>query len=114
MGPEVLVQYGVTGAVAALAIMGLVWLYRSLTGSYEAERKNLLDQLATLRTETKAEVASANERTAEERRRGDRLESELSKLNALVQQQTMAALNDAGRAVAEALVALRNQGGRNG
>jgi hypothetical protein len=108
--PSALLQYGVTGTVAALAIVGLIWLYRSLSAAHATERQGLIDQLTAVRATTKQEVDAANERTLEERRRADRMESELSKLNALVQQQTMSALNDAGRAVAEALSALRRGG----
>lgn len=69
-----LLQYGAIGVIAALALGAVRVLFKRETDAYEREKD-----------------------------RADRLEAELMKLNQAIQERYLVALNDATRAVADAL-----------
>lgn len=89
VGVDALLQYGAVGVIAALALTAVMALYKRMAVAWDRERQQLLDRLN------------------EERARADRLEEELAKLNSMVQSQTMTALNEATRAVSEAISRMR-------
>jgi hypothetical protein len=91
VAPSDLARYGPVGIIAALAIMGLVVLYKGMEKARAAEREKLYALLD------------------DERRRGDRLETEMAKLLTTVQTGAMAAVSDATRAVTDAMSLLRRQ-----
>lgn len=91
IGPSDLAQYGPMGVIAGLAIAGLVVLYKGMEKARAAEREKLYALLD------------------DERRRGDRLEAEMSRLLTTVQTGAMAAVSDATRAVTDAMSLLRRQ-----
>jgi hypothetical protein len=84
-GPDQLLNYGGVGLLAFLLLGGVVALWRRDVRTRDAE------------------LLRANQR-------GDRLEAELAQLNRTVQEQTMHALNDATRAVADAMARMRGTG----
>lgn len=69
-----LLQYGAIGVIAAIALGAVRVLFKRETAAYDREKD-----------------------------RADRLEAELTKLNQAIQERYLVALNDATRAVAEAL-----------
>jgi Skp family chaperone for outer membrane proteins len=73
-------QYGAVGILAAVALFAVRVLYKRVLSEYDREKK-----------------------------RADRLEEELARLNAMIQNQTMQALQDATKAVAEALSKMRRE-----
>lgn len=87
---SVFLQYGAIGLIAAVALLAVKALYTKQTQERDREREQLIA------------------RVAEEKSRADRLEDELGKLNQLVQNQTMTALNEATRAVSDAISRMRN------
>lgn len=89
VGVDALLQYGAVGVIAALALTAVMVLYKRMAAAWDRERQDLLERLDTAT------------------KRGDRLEEELAKLNAMVQTQTMTALNEATRAVSEAITRMR-------
>lgn len=99
--PSNLAQYGISGTVAALAIGGLVYMYRRNNATQDIERERWLAEVADAK-------ARADALIAQERARGDRLEGELARLNTMVQTQVMTALNEATRAVSDAIAAVRS------
>lgn len=72
-----LLQYGAVGLIAAIALGAVRVLFKRETAAYDREKD-----------------------------RADRLEAELTKLNTAIQERYLVALNDATRAVAEALTKL--------
>jgi hypothetical protein len=78
---DVFIQYGALGGVALLALLAVRVLY---------QRENIALDL--------------------ERKRADRLEAELGKLNATVQERYVVTLTEATRAISEALDATRGRG----
>lgn len=99
--PSSLAQYGIAGTVAALAICGLVYMYRRNNATQDRERDRWLVELADTKARADAQVA-------EERARSDRLEGELARLNTMVQTQVLTALNEATRAVSDAIATVRS------
>lgn len=71
-------QYGAVGLVALIALIAVRVLFRRETEAYEREKN-----------------------------RADRLEAELTKLNTAIQERYLLALQDATRAVADALNKMR-------
>ena len=72
-----LLQYGAIGIIAAIALGAVRVLFKRETTAYDREKD-----------------------------RADRLEAELTKLNSAIQERYLVALNDATRAVADALTKL--------
>lgn len=73
-----LLQYGAIGLIALIALLAVRVLFRRETEAYEREKN-----------------------------RADRLEAELTKLNTAIQERYLLALQDATRAVADALNKMR-------
>lgn len=71
-------QYGAIGAIALIALLAVRVLFKREIDAYEREKQ-----------------------------RADRLEAELLKLNTAIQERYLVALNDATRAVADALNRMR-------
>jgi len=69
-----LLQYGAIGVIAVVALLAVRVLFKRETEAYDREKE-----------------------------RADRLEAELTKLNQAIQERYLVALNDATRAVADAL-----------
>lgn len=72
-----LLQYGAIGVIAVVALAAVRVLFKRETAAYDREKD-----------------------------RADRLEAELTKLNQTIQERYLVALNDATRAVADALTKL--------
>lgn len=89
LDPSALAQYGAVGIVAALSIMALAWLYKRGVAERDRERDELLAQLRSHQEQVL------------------KLQEELRTLNALVQQSTMTALQEATRAVGDAITRMR-------
>lgn len=101
-GTDPLAQYGVTGAVAAIAISAFTWIYRRLLSTQDKERERLVAELAEERARSAAQLA-------EERARSDRLEGELTRVNTMVQTQVLTVLSEANRAVSDTIALLRGR-----
>lgn len=74
---DTLLQYGAIGVIAVVALFAVRVLFKRETEAYDREKA-----------------------------RADRLEAELAKLNQTIQERYLVALNDATRAVADALTKL--------
>lgn len=85
----VLLQYGALGAFAVLLTVALAYLFKQYVNSRNVERDELVRQ------------------REEQRTRAERAEEQLAELNNLVQTQTMSALNEATRAVTDAIQRFR-------
>jgi hypothetical protein len=75
---DALLQYGAIGILALVALYAVRVLFKRETDAYEREKE-----------------------------RADRLEAELQKMNTAIQERYLVALNDAARAVADALEKMR-------
>jgi hypothetical protein len=85
----VLLQYGAIGAICVLLAAATAYVFKQYVKSRDAERDELLRRLDEART------------------RAEKTEDQLADLNNLVQTQTMAALNEATRAVTDAINRMR-------
>lgn len=118
--PADLAQYGPVGVIAALFLIGLVTLYKALNKAGSDKEAILRGQLAEAGQRLEeaedrriTDLAAERDRTAEERRRGDRLEQELSNLNTRIQVEVTTALGAAAKAVSDALLFVQaNRGDR--
>lgn len=102
-----LADYGLAGLVAAIFLTGFVWVGKRLLA---AKDQTLADQ----RADHSRELGNVCEQRDQEKQRADRLENELSKLNATTQAQLatlqtqwLAAVQESQRAVAEAIATFR-------
>lgn len=106
-GSPSLADYGIAGVVAAIFLAGFVWVGKRLLAAK--------DQAAAEQREGHArELAGVAVQREQEKQRADRLENELSKLNATTQAQLatlqtqwLAAVQESQRAVAEAIATFR-------
>lgn len=116
--PSDFAQYGPVGLVAGLALGAVVVLYKTLNAAHGREQAILKAQIADrdqrleeVEDRRVADLAAERDRTAEERRRADRLEAELSNLNTRIQSEVTTALGAAAKAVSDALLFVQ-AGGR--
>lgn len=106
-GSPSLSDYGIAGVVAAIFLAGFVWVGKRLLASKD-------QAAADTRTDHARELLSVQSIRDQEKQRADRLENELSKLNATTQAQLatlqtqwLAAVQESQRAVAEAIATFR-------
>lgn len=106
-GSPSLADYGIAGVVAGIFLAGFVWVGKRLLAAKDAAAS----QAETTHTR---ELTRLGEQRDQEKARADRLENELSKLNATTQAQLatlqtqwLAAVQESQRAVAEAIASIR-------